>query len=77
MQYLADDLMNFVNGSAEVDGVAAFADVTFEVDFGGADFGEYEIIEEGRPDDAYKEWLIPAQIANGMPRRLLEDEERY
>jgi hypothetical protein len=59
------------------DDVAAFAEVTFEVDFGGLDLGEYEVIEEGRPDEAYREWLIPADIVNGLSRRLLEDEERY
>jgi hypothetical protein len=33
------------------------------------DLDEYEILEEGKP---YREWIVPAQLLNQFPRRLLD-----
>lgn len=58
------------------DGVALAADVIFVVtvpdDF---DVHEYEVIEEGRPADAYREWLVPASLVNSWPREILINAE--
>ncbi len=58
------------------DGVAASAEVTLEVMPSAALQDEWELIEEGRPEDAYREWLVPADVANTWPCRLLTEDER-
>ncbi len=58
------------------DGVARHCDVIFEIEIpAGFDLEKFEIIEEDRPVDAYREWLIPAaQLNLWARRRMLEVE---
>ena len=58
------------------DSVARSAEVTLEVEPTAALQDEWELIEEGRPEDAYREWLVPANVANTWPRRMLTEAER-
>jgi hypothetical protein len=54
------------------DGVARHCDVIFEIEIpSGFDLEEFEIIEEERPVDAYREWLIPAAKLNLCARRRM------
>ena len=59
------------------DGAASAFDVVFAVNVPNAfALDEYELVEEGRPADAYREWLIPAAIVNAWPRqRHVEDDD--
>jgi hypothetical protein len=55
------------------DGVARCADVYFEVSVPlGFDLDEFEVIEDGKPDEAYREWLLPAATVNSWERVLME-----
>ena len=57
------------------DDVARHCDVVFEIDV-PQDFElqQFEIIEEDRPDGAYREWLIPALILNSWIRRITQGD---
>lgn len=59
------------------DMVAASAETTIEVISGlsPSDLDRFQLIEDGRPVDAYREWIIPAEIANRMPRRIMSEAE--
>lgn len=57
----------------QADGVASFAEVVIgiECSLTTAQLDEFEVIEEDRPPEAYREWLIPAKLVNSMPRAFL------
>lgn len=58
------------------DGVARHCDVVFEVVVpNGFDLEPFEIIEDDRPDDAYREWLMPAAQLNLWARRRITEFE--
>lgn len=51
------------------DGASTASEVVFAVDAPSVfDLDKFELLEEGRPPDAYREWLIPAALVNGWPR---------
>jgi hypothetical protein len=56
------------------DGVARNCEVVFEVDV-PSDFEleQFEIIEDGRPEEAYREWLVPSELLNLWPRRKITE----
>lgn len=56
------------------DGVAKFAEIVLVVEVPpGFNVEEYEVVEEGRPADAYREWLIPAGMVNAWPRQVFNE----
>ena len=58
------------------DGVATFAHVCFQLSLpDDVNIEEFEVIEDGRPEEAYREWLIPAEIANHWHREIFNDDE--
>ena len=51
------------------DGVARHCDVVFCIATPSETaLGEFEIEEEGRPSEAYREWLVPAAVLDLWPR---------
>jgi hypothetical protein len=59
------------------DGVASFAEavIAIECTLTAVQLDEFEVIVEGRPPEAYREWLIPAELVNQMPRSVWSDPE--
>lgn len=54
------------------DGVASSAQACFAVEVPDAFVLEpYEIVEDDRPEEAYREWIVPAATVNCWPRRRL------
>lgn len=70
--FLADRVLT------HADGVASGADAAFEVIVPhGFDLSDFELIEEGRPPEAYREWIVPARHVNAWPRaRVTMDLKR-
>jgi hypothetical protein len=60
----------------DCDGNARSCEVTIEVDFDDGAAGEWEVLEEGRPPECFREWFIPSEIVNSRPRRVLNSSER-
>ena len=57
------------------DGVASLADACIEVTApDGFALDAFEVINEDKPEEAYREWLIPADIVNGWQRTQLEGD---
>ena len=53
------------------DGVARSTEVCFVVSVPpGTDLSSFEVVEERRPSNAYREWLVPAEVLNTWPRRI-------
>lgn len=58
------------------DGVASQSDICFCVDVPlEFDLSDFEAITEGKPIEAYREWIIPAHLVNNWPRRILNETE--
>jgi hypothetical protein len=59
------------------DDVARYCDVVFEVDVpANFELEQFEAVEEDRPEEAYREWLIPASILNSwVRRRFIEPDD--
>ena len=58
------------------DCVVRHAEVCFEIEVPDQlDLSVWEIEEEGRPEEAYREWLVPDSVVNGWPRRRFTDEQ--
>lgn len=58
------------------DGVARSCDVLLQLQVpAGVDLHANEIIESGRPADAYREWLLPAAMVNAWPCSRYEEPE--
>ena len=59
------------------DGVAASAEavIVIECKLSADQLDGFEVIVDDRPPEAYREWLIPAALANQMPRELWTDPE--
>lgn len=56
----------------EADGVAASAEVIFEIGIDGS-IDDYELVYEVGPGEVgYREWCIPTALANTSPRRIVE-----
>ena len=58
------------------DGVAHRAATCYciEVPF-GIDLSEYEAINEGKPFEAYREWIVPADLVNTWRRSVVESDD--
>ncbi len=56
------------------DGVATACGAAVRVDCNGVDLSSYEAITEGKPPDAYREWIVPAAFLNPMPRQVVTED---
>jgi hypothetical protein len=56
------------------DGVATACGAAVRMDSSGVDLSSYEVITEGKPPDAYREWIVPAALLNALPRQVVTED---
>ena len=68
--WLSDRPLDAADGVAHQNGICFCVDVPLDFDL-----SNFEAINDGKPIEAYCEWIIPAVLVNSWPRRIVDEDE--